>query len=299
MLVITPYFNAQRYESLRRNHEIFALRLKSQGIDLITVELTFGEAEPELTDSDLGVIWHVKSNSIMWQKEALINWVVNKLPTNETKFAWVDADVLFKDGSWLKRAEEKLDEVDVVQLFKRVYNLTKGQSEYGGERTTMIHGVIWQYKTYRNWLARRVSKELPFSHPGFAWAARRDAFPDGLYPYSITGSGDTLMVDSMLGSWDIHGYARKFTPALRNSIDNWRSKLRNLKVGFLEESIYHLWHGDLKNRAYTNRHNILAEHDFNPDEDVVLKDGILEWSSDKVELHEVVKAYFEARKEDV
>jgi hypothetical protein len=200
MLIITPYFNPQKYSSLKNNHKIFAHRLLAQGANLITVELTFNEEEPQLIDRSLGKVVWLKSDSIMWQKEQIINYVLENHMGNEDKFAWIDCDVLFKDSEWIKKAEDKLEEADIIQLFKKVYLLNRGEFEYGATRNMMFQGIIWQYKTYKNWLQRRTNKELPFSHPGFAWAARRSALPNGLYPFSVTGSGDTLMIDSLLDS---------------------------------------------------------------------------------------------------
>ena len=298
MLVITPYFNPQKYKSLKNNHRIFTKRLLKQGANLITVELTFGDEPPELTESDLGKVVFLKSNSVMWQKEQIINYVINNHMEDEATFAWIDCDVLFKDNSWIKRAEDKLKEADIIQLFKRVFLLNKGQTEYGGERNMFFQGVVWQYKTYKNWLSRRISKELPFSHPGFAWAARKDALPKGLYPFSITGSGDTLMVDSLLDSWDIHSYSRKFTEHMKISINEWIKGIGPIKLDYIPEDIYHLWHGSIKNRAYTTRHNMLVDYDFNPFKDVTIKGDVLEWNSNKVELHNAIKAYFLSRNED-
>lgn len=298
MLVITPYFNPQKYKSLRRNHSIFAKRLLDQGANLLTIELTFGGVAPELTDSYLGKVVHLRSNSIMWQKEQIINYALNNHMGAETKFAWIDCDVLFKNSSWIEEAENKLNDNDVVQLFKKVYLLDKGDTYYGAPYTIFFQSVIWQYKIHKNWLNRRRNKELPFSHPGFAWAARKDAFPNGLYPYSVTGSGDTLMVDALLDSWDIHSYSRKFTPNMRKSINSWRHKLKPLKIDYIPQDIYHLWHGSIKNRAYTTRHNTLVEHNFDPEEDVIIQNGVLEWASPKCDLHNAVKEYFLHRNED-
>lgn len=299
MLVITPYFNPSSYSSLKRNHQIFAQRILSQGANLLTVELTFKDCEPQLNNGCVGKVAHLKSNSVMWQKEQIINWALKNYPPNDGKFAWVDCDILFKDGDWIKRAEDKLEEADIIQLFKKVYNLKPGQLHYGGDRTLFFQSVLWQYKIHKNWLNRRKEKELPFAHPGFAWAARVDALPQGLYPFSITGSGDTLMVDAILNSWDIHSYARSFTYKMWESITKWQSSLLpNMRVDYIPEDIYHLYHGSLKNRNYTHRHNMLVEHSFDPEEDVTQINGVLEWNSPKYDLHGAVENYFLDRKED-
>jgi len=62
--------------------------------------------------------------------------------------------------------------------------------------------------------------------------------------------------------------------------------------------VLHIWHGDLADRDYRNRYQILLDNDYAPDEDVrVNGGGMLEWSSDKPSLHRQVSDYFGRRKE--
>jgi hypothetical protein len=162
----------------------------------------------------------------------------------------------------------------------------------------MVQSVIWQAKTHRNWLARRARKELPFSTPGFAWAARTNTFAGGLYDKNIIGSGDTFIVDTILNSWEIHGFAKKFTRSMKFDMWNWLSQQKDLSYDFLPDSIYHLYHGSLKNRRYMDRHNILIDHDYSPKTDIILSGDVYEWSSDKKEMHNLIRDYFFGRLED-
>ena len=294
--VITPFFNPAGYKNLPKNHAIFAKALKDTGVNLLTVELTFGESKPEISDTHNVV--RLKSNSVMWQKERLINYGLEQLPASCSKFAWVDCDVLFEQPDWVAQTVKKLDTVDVVQLFKRVFYLPVGHEVYSGKHDIMLQSVIWQNKTYRNWLTRRIDKELPFSSPGFGWAANRSTFPNGLYDRNIVGSGDTFMVDCMLDSWSIHGFATKFTQNMKSHMHGWRATLPKIKYDYIPQSIYHLWHGSLKNRAYMDRHDILLENDYDPMMDVTVQDNVLEWCSPKDKMHTDIKQYFFNRKED-
>ena len=154
---------------------------------------------------------------------------------------------------------------------------------------------------HKNWLQRRINKELPFSTPGFAWGAQRSFYSDiGIYDKNIIGSGDTFIVDCCLNSWEIHGYAKKFNDAMKTDMDNWliEFKKKPLTIDYLPVDIYHLWHGSLKNRRYMDRHEIIGKYDYDPKNDIVLKNNVYEWNSDKPGLHEDIRQYFFDRQED-
>lgn len=297
--VITPYFNPARYKSSLNNYVYYANRLKQQRVNLLTVELAFGN-DPFLIPDKYHPL-RLRSNSIMWQKERLINFGLSQLPSDCTYFAWIDADVLLPDN-WYELAIAEFDSgTDILQLFKKVINLPKGYSEYKGERISAQQGVIWQKIIHKNWLIRRKIKELPFSAPGFAWAARRSIFQTiGLYDRNIVGSGDTFIVDCLLGSWDIHGYASKFTSMMKKDMMEWKDKLltQNLTVNYLPLDIYHLYHGSHKNRKYMERHEAILQNNYDPKIDIRLQDGVFEWNSDKQNMHEQIKNYFFERRED-
>ena len=238
----------------------------------------------------------------MWQKERLVNHAVANLPPECKYFAWLDCDVLFGNKDWANLAVEKLQTVDIIQLFKRVFYLPKGDCCYKNRHLTMLQGVMWQNKIHRNWLQRRKNKDLPFSSPGFAWAARRDAFSHcgGIYDKNIIGSGDTFLVDVYLDSFEIHGYAAKFNRFMKKDMMSWCEKFRsvNKKTDYIPVDLYHLWHGSLKNRRYMDRHDIVLAYDYDPENDVRLENDVYEWNSDKPEMHEGIKGYFFGRKED-
>jgi predicted glycosyltransferase involved in capsule biosynthesis len=299
-VAITTFFNPAKFESLRKNYFIFADNLKRQGVDLITVECAFNDDEFQLPDGEN--MHRVRSNSIMWQKERLINYGISKLPPDCKYFGWLDCDVIFSVDNWVELAVQKLQDSEIVQLYKRVSYMPKGHTEWRGEKICMLQSVIWQKIIHKNWLNRRRTKELPFSTPGFAWSARKETFADiGIYDRNIIGSGDTFLVDCYLESWDIHGYAEKFTEGMKKDMMEWKALLdeKKVNVDFIPIDIYHLWHGSLKNRKYMDRHDIVLKYDYDPAKDIVLADnGVFEWASDKVGMHEDIKGYFHQRQED-
>jgi hypothetical protein len=82
-------------------------------------------------------------------------------------------------------------------------------------------------------------------------------------------------------------WGKKFAAAVRGS------------VGCVEGRVLHLWHGDLGDRQYGERHGGFARYEFDPYTDIALAEGgCWSWSSDKPEMHEYVRAYFASRLED-
>ena len=297
---ISVFFNPAKYKAPVTNYHLFKEHLLRQGNKLLTVELAFNDDDFCLPDSP--DIVRLRGSSVMWQKERLINYASSLLPKECKYFGWLDSDIIFNDDNWAAVAVERLKKADVVQLFKRVFYLPKGDLEYKNRHESMIQSVIWQKNIHRNWLERRKKKELPFSAPGFAWACRRDTFDHvgGIYDLNIVGSGDTFMVDCYLDSWDIHGYAKKFTPAMKVHMTDYATRLRKKKLVFdyVPVDIFHLWHGTMKNRAYMDRHDIMIKYCYDPVTDVRLENGVLEWNSDKTGMHHEIVQYFQSRKED-
>jgi hypothetical protein len=161
--------------------------------------------------------------------------------------------------------------------------------------------LAWQVQRNPDWISLRRAGKLPFAVTGFAWAARRDAFPDGLYDRLICGNGDAFLADSYFGSFGLHHYASKWTSGMSADARGWLEKFRRrgaVRVSNLPGDVYHLWHGHVADRQYRSRDDILLAHDFDPRTDVTLSEGVYEWSSDKPQLHAEIRAYFDRRRED-
>lgn len=297
---VTTFFNPAGFKSLLNNYFLFAEGLARVGVPLLTVECVFGDAGYQIPEGPN--VHRVRGRSVMWQKERLINHAESLLPASCKYFGWLDCDVLFTQDDWAGQAVSRLQKADVIQLYKKVIYLPRGHTSFVGEKLMTVQGVIWQKMIHRNWLARRRSRELAFSAPGFAWACRRDTFAPlgGIYDRNIVGSGDTFIVDCLLDSWDIHGFAKKFTPAMKVHMGSWRDRFQalGLKYDYIPVDIWHLWHGSLKNRKYMDRHDVILRYDFDPMADIMLSGNVYEWASDKPGLHADIRQYFFDRLED-
>lgn len=275
MRIITCYFNPAWYSRPLENYHLFAR------VAPLTVELALGGAPHLIIDSV-----KLRSQSTLWHKESLLNHALSLLPDCD-KVIVSDADILFPPDSF-ELISESLDRFDVVQGFETAYRLYPEQKEFSrfnpqGYPLTPEKGVV-------------ASREAPNSAYGFVWAFRTEFLREvGLYERGILGGGDTLLYNALAGN-DQPAYL----PSVYDDVMAWTEKVRSLnpRVGYSPNEICHLWHGDLKNRGYADRHEILVRHGFDPLSDLKKVGGVLEWASQKPALHQDVRDYFLGRRED-
>jgi hypothetical protein len=297
---IIPFFNPAKFRAPVENYHRCTESLRRQGVNFITIECSFdGTYDIPLTEN----VFRLHSNSVLWQKERLINFGLSKLPKESYLFGWLDCDILFEKDNWVELAIEKIHQGnDVVQLFKRVYHLEKNIYKFGGKYSFRMDGICYQRACHKDWYKLRLNKRLPFSAPGFCWAARRRVFDKvGLYDRNVIGSSDTSLVDTYFDCVGLHALAYRATPRLDQSIKEWSVRLKPLvnRVSWIDCEIAHLYHGSLKNRGYLERHNILTNHHYDPYQDVRIINHVLEWTTPKYEMHEELRKYFINRREDL
>ena len=152
------------------------------------------------------------------------------------------------------------------------------------------------------------TKGLPLSycqpnlwHPGYAWAMTRKAYEQigGLYEYAILGSGDNIMMLSLLGL-SLHGVNEQSTDGYKDSIVEFEKKARKLRFGYVPGVIRHYYHGTKKNRKYHERWEILVKHEYDPTIHVKKnKIGLIVPTEQfSVALKKEIMDYFRERNED-
>ena len=145
-----------------------------------------------------------------------------------------------------------------------------------------------------------------FWHPGFAWAARREAIEalGGVMEFPILGSADHLMSLAFVGQSERINDLR-LSPEYLNSVKAWEVKALkhvNFDIGYVPGTIFHYFHGKKVNRGYNTRTGILVESQFNPYTDIK-KDvaGVIHLVVEderQRRLRDDLRAYFRARNED-
>ena len=301
---ITCIFNPQGYKNKVENYKIFRKVSKKQGLNLITVECAFGDNPFSLKKEDADILIQVRSNSILWQKERLLNIGFNNLPEDCDKIAWIDADIIFLNDNWVKETSDLLEKYVVVKPNKFAVRISKKDSD-------KIKENITEGKSIDIGKINKYSKEFSFIkndlglivNSCFSWASRKEVFNNiGFYDKMIVGGGDGVMSASFCGHLNDFSDFNLLNSKLKIDFLKWDkdvfSRVKN-SVYLINGEIIHLYHGSILNRLSKSRYYGLVKYDFDPNNDIKLNsDNCFEWSSSKKGLHSYLKNYFNFRNEN-
>ncbi|HEX7640761.1 MAG TPA: hypothetical protein VF472_00995 [Burkholderiaceae bacterium] len=300
LVVVTTYFNPCRYQTRRSNYERFIAGIRAAGIACITVECAFGEQEFELPPA--ADILQVRCETLVWQKERLLNLAAGWLPPQCQYVAWLDCDILFKRKRWARDLVRVLQTHQVAQVFETCVRLKQG--DVRGAEPDIV-------ESFASVMVRQpdlinAGRYDTHGHTGYGWAMRRALFDEiGLYEAAVSGSADHFMAHAIYG---IYGFcvhnALKHDPVqighFRAWADRFHAHVRG-SLGVVRGEIEHLWHGELEHRRYFLRMHDITERGFDPYTDLVVKTGMpLEWdpAMEKPSLRDYFADYFQSRKED-
>jgi len=294
--VVTVISNPARYRSRYELYKKFERHCKERGVNLLTVEAAFGQRPFEVTSPDNPHHLQLRTDDEIWHKENMINLGVQRLPHDWQYVAWIDADIEFMRDDWAEEIVHQLQHYQVIQLFQNAVDL--GPS---GEVIKIHDGFVYSYVSGKPLPNSKYN--YPHWHPGYAWAARREAFDElgGLMDFAILGSADHHMAWALVGK--VTEFAPTFiTPGYRRELLTWQERANvhvNKNIGYMPGSIWHHWHGRKKDRRYVERWQILAKHDYDPDQDLMHDWQGLNHLSDAGERMRVdLRRYFHVRNED-
>lgn len=301
--VLTMISNPVRYASRYRLYDQFRRQMERTGIKLWTCELAFGERKFAVTQPRDNHDQQLRTNAELWHKERalqLLIWHLTETHPDWKYVAWLDADIEFPnwDGNraWYNQTVHALQHFKVVQMFQNAIDL--------GPDGQAIHTHTGFAYAYRN--------SLPFKpgyhnwHPGFAWAARREAIEaTGLIDFGILGSGDRHMAMGWVGRIE-ESVSKQCSQAYVNKLLNWQEQAERLvrrDIGYVNGTILHHWHGKKRDRRYQDRWKILADTKFDPDRDLKTDAYGLWQLADhgdirSIELRDKLRDYFKMRNED-
>jgi len=291
VVISNPCLYATRYKLFNA----FMKRLEeNEHIEIYVVEMIYKNQKFIVTDANNKHHLQLKCNVPIWHKENMINLGVQYLlPKKWKAFAWIDADVEFENTTWAVDTLKILNgSKDIVQLFSHCVDMDKDES-------TLNLFTSFGYSYSKN--KKYTTKGLDYWHPGYAWAMTRKAYEKigGIYDKGVLGSGDNIIALSLINkTQSFLNY--KYHNDYKESIIDYQKQAKTLRLGYVPGVIRHFYHGTKKNRRYTERWQILMNHQYSPNMHLTYDaSGILiptdAFSSD---FKEDIMNYFKERKED-
>lgn len=304
--VITVVSNPARYSSRYHLYQQFKAHMESHHAQLITVELAFGERPFEITEKDNITHLQLRSENELWHKENMINLGIQHLTQiyPDWKYvAWLDADIYFIRPDWIEETIQKLQHFHIVQMWQNAIDLGPN-----GEAISTHHSFMSQYYHGRPYAYSKAGKYSQQWHPGYAWAASRQAIDmmGQLIDVAILGAGDNHMAHALVGMLD-GTLAKGLHPNYIARLKTWQQQVEKYirrDVGYVPGTILHSWHGRKADRRYHDRWKILTKHEYDPNKDVkrdaqglyqLVDHGDLR----SIQLRDDIRKYFFGRNEDV
>jgi hypothetical protein len=295
--VIGVVSNPVRYHSRYRLARAWQEEMRATpGVELHMVEAAFGDRHHEVTDSE-GACLQLRTRSELWIKENLINLGVRHLLPRDWRYAaWVDCDVTFRDPNWARETIHQLQHWPVVQPWQQCADIG-----FTGNilQTHQSFGFLHQRGVKKQ---EHSGQPYAYGHSGFAWACTREFWEqaEGLMDFCILGSADHHMAWAMVGEVEktIH---HKMRPSFFRRCREWQARALRVthgQVGFVEGRIEHGFHGPKARRYYRERWQVLVDHGYDPDTDLVRDAQGLIQLAGRHELEQALRRYNRSRAED-
>lgn len=298
LYIITPVNN---YMSYRRRYELFEKYRKHieslPGVELYIVEVALGDRPFMATEANNPKHLQLRTQTILWHKENMINQCIEKLPRNWKYVAWVDGDVEFRNPNIAYETISALQTYQVVQMFHSVANLGPNGEILNIHQSFCARYAANNYKLPPNF------KKYAVWHPGFAWACTRKAYNDmgRLIDFAILGSGDHHMACALVNQVE-QSFPNNIGEAYKKRLVQWAERAKrtiNGDIGYVNGTIVHGFHGKFADRRYRERWEILVETGFNPDTDIKPDwQGLYTFDLPKPRLRDLIRQYFLVRNED-
>jgi hypothetical protein len=291
--VVTVISNPVRYKTRYRLYKQFEKHVLDSGARLTTVEIAYANREFEITSASNPRHVQLRSPYELWHKENMLNIGINRLPSDWEYVAWIDADLMFARPDWVQETIQQLQHYAVIQMFATCMDLDPNYNPFFTHK-----GFVY---SYQNKLAGGDAYE--FWHPGYAWAARREAIDGmgGLIDWAILGAADHHMATALIGNVlkSCHG---GMSSGYRDSLLRWQAeadKHIRRNIGYMEGVILHYWHGKKRDRNYIGRWEVLVKNGFDPRYDIK-KDwqGLWQLTDRSIALRDGIRTYFRQRNED-
>jgi len=281
MAVVIPFFNPTQSIRLVQNILTTTTLLHKANIPFFLIELA-SETIP-FVFSESPTIFQYRASSFMFYKENLFAVAEQRISPEYTKLMLLDSDILFENKDWYDRVSSALDTLQVVQAFGVAHYL-----EFDFQSAETKHSVL--------------IPDITDPHTGFAWAFRRDWYARAhIFELALIGGGDTIF-NCQIQKKDLKSTYSAYMEDYKSMSESGTTET---SIGYVDNTIYHLYHGPSVSRQYGSRHDdlwrFLRSKKITRLSDLVERreDGIFEWiPAYRDECNALLLKYFYARNDD-
>lgn len=299
LAILTTYSNFMSWKIRKYQVEQFIAGLVDQPFDVFIVECAYKNDKHSLRDSKNISIIPVRSNTVLWHKENMLNIAINRLIPKYDKFMWVDVDISFSKDINIVVLEviQALNKWHTIQPWRVCiddgdHSMGEGFCARACRNLPIIQGP----NAPKGW-----KETYGLAQCGYSWALTKEYIDitNGLIDFCLLGGADSVMAHSLIGKGPTV-LLKGLTNSFSSRISDWQQKaFGNLSFYYLENFIHHSYHGAYKNRKYEDRYQIFVNHDFDLDKDAFKnEEGLWEIYPKNRALIRDVEGYFESRKED-
>ncbi len=301
LYLILPYFDFNQSILSKNNLDLFISNYSNRAnLRIVLCEGIYNEELPDYSDK---IFKHLKFKlkNILWVKENLINLAIKNLPDDAEFIAWSDRDIYFVNPSWVEDTIEKLKVYDIVQPWSEVihlnpyYNLnhiSKQKTNVSFSDKSILSSAI-DYKNYQTKIS---------TSTGQIWAINKLFYKkiEKINDTEIIGGADSIFANFCIINDPFYEKIlnQKTTIKSKNFWELYKEKFKDIKYSYVDGLIIHYWHGDLRDRKYRERTDVLISLNYDPNEDISYdENGVLQFTEKGKRLETPIKEYFESRRE--
>ena len=227
LALVCCYFNPCNYISKYFNFLNFYMKMsKTEGVDLYVIE-TYDKNSKFRLNENIENIKSIYCEQIYWQKEQLLNKLLNEHKHNYEYIGWIDGDVEFKNPNWVNCILKKLETNKIVQICREVHKESNFRKDY-----QKSYSITHYINKYPESLFKTLYDRL--GEPGYGFVYNSDIIKNTdvpMYDKAICGSGDFLNFIGYLDIVDFDQYIKhdRFFHQLPNFLEDfveWRGKTK-------------------------------------------------------------------------
>ena len=249
--ICSYYFNLKNNPRLKNNFLRFIKQFEGRYENLIVGLVDYGDIDFELPCETIIIKGDVDNK--IWSKEIIINKVIDTIDDVDY-LMWIDGDLIYDDLSWLDNIDDVVKDKDFVQLFENVNYLNENE-----QISKSYKSICFKLKNdLKPMNSSKISKYESKSDfkPGLSWLGKFSILKEKkIFEKMYTGDGDVIFLYGINGVNEglTLNRIKELNLEIHNEAIDWINSFGRYSLGYLNQTINHLYHGEITDRDYIKR----------------------------------------------